>query len=583
MMRDASIYRLVSTTLDPRDARPQCNNCKKARFHCVPCEPVAFKHWQNPALRNDKGSGASAPFERDHVWVKIDPLYKFIDETAGTAIECRLSCADEEVEEDACQPPELLPSAPFERATDRGECLRSCTPSAGSGGDYDTNSPFRCEPTSQVPPTDLPRPEVPTQPSQDDRSSPPADTHATLAVDLAGSGYAAEKNALERVQSREARHTGEQLPRNLWRWPSYHSPGSDLETNANIRPHHFPGSWESHLLPPFRDADGVFESSSWSVESLQLSPSVPPSPFENVEEAELLRRFSTEVALWMDLSDLSQTFSKRICRLAVQDPLLKTAAIACAAKQLYLIGQLKDDMVAARRYYHKAVSLLRHRLGKTDQPYAAHGFAATVMFSCYEMLDATGLDWQRHLNGVFTYGRLRNINGSCGGIEQAGFWSIARQEVVCSIINRTRLRLDPDLWGIDLENIGQEGSEDLINNQVLTILAKVVDFTATLDTAFERDKQAVTERWQNLTQLLDHWERSVQDFMGPVCAYRKTGEVFSTIWFPHGVCANSWQMFHLARILLLTTNPRQGRNCMMAYRTVEVCLMDRALSKVGAG
>ncbi|KIW31831.1 uncharacterized protein PV07_03424 [Cladophialophora immunda] len=226
-------------------------------------------------------------------------------------------------------------------------------------------------------------------------------------------------------------------------------------------------------------------------------------------------------------------------------------------------------MVAARRYYHKAVSLLRHRLGKTDQPYATHGFAATVMFSCYEMLDATGLDWQRHLNGVFTYGRLRNINGSCGGIEQAGFWSIARQEVVCSIINRTRLRLDPDLWGIDLENIGQEGSEDLINNQVLTILAKVVDFTATLDTAFERDKQAVTERWQNLTQLLDHWERSVQDFMGPVCAYRKTGEVFSTIWFPHGVCANSWQMFHLARILLLTTNPRQGRNCMMAYRTVE--------------
>lgn len=167
----------------------------------------------------------------------------------------------------------------------------------------------------------------------------------------------------------------------------------------------------------------------------------------------------------MDLSDLSQTFSSKICRLAVRDPLLKAAVVACAAKQQYLTGKLRDGMLIARRNYNAAISLLIDRLRESEQPFAGFGFAATVICSCYEMLDATGSDWQKHLDGVFSFSRVRSVNGSSGGIEQAGFWSIARQEVVCSIINKSRLRLDPDLWALDLTQIGQEGYEDLVNNQ----------------------------------------------------------------------------------------------------------------------
>jgi hypothetical protein len=306
----------------------------------------------------------------------------------------------------------------------------------------------------------------------------------------------------------------------------------------------------------------------------------------------------------MDLSDLSMTFSKKVCQLALQDPLLKAAGIACAAKQLYLTGQLKDGMVVARKNYDTVISLLIRRLGKSEQPFASYGFAATVMCSCYEMLDATGSDWQKHLEGVFTFGKVRSINGSCGGIEQAGFWSIARQEVVCSIINKATLRLDPELWAVDLENIGGEGSEDLINNQsvppqpsfcsgidrfrVLTILAKVVNFMAKSENMTSpADKEAMMGEWEKLRKLLDHWGRSVKGFMDPVSVCKEDDKVFLTIWFARSVCgkssffstpsasddahvASSWQMFHLAHILLLTTNPRQDRNCMMAFRAIEV-------------
>ncbi|KAB8201515.1 hypothetical protein BDV34DRAFT_170652 [Aspergillus parasiticus] len=301
----------------------------------------------------------------------------------------------------------------------------------------------------------------------------------------------------------------------------------------------------------------------------------PPVPLSSQEEAWLLRRFSAEVGTWMDLSDLSETFSKKICRLAMQDPLLKAASIACAAKQQFLIGRLPEGMDIAQRNYNTAISLLIDRLGDNDEPLVSYGFAATVICSCYEMLDAPASDWQRHLDGVFSFSKVRRVNGSSGGIEQAGFWSIARQEVVCSIMHRSKLRLDPDLWAIDLEHIGQEGSEDLVNNQVLAILAKVVNFMACSGTTSPSEG---LDEWYKLRDLLEHWNRSVKDrsFMDPVSVYKEDDKPFTTIWFARSVCASSWQMFHLAQILLLTSCPTQDCSCLVAFRRIEGKLLYHA-------
>lgn len=225
----------------------------------------------------------------------------------------------------------------------------------------------------------------------------------------------------------------------------------------------------SNISPPLSESSQRYWRQGSPVTSVTVLPTpdklAPAAPLSSQEEAWLLRQFSTEVGTWMDLSDLSETFSKKVCRLAMQDPLLKAASIACAAKQQFLIGKLPNGMDIAQRNYNTAISLLIDRLGNNDEPFVSYGFAATVICSCYEMLDAPASDWQRHLDGVFSFSKVRRVNGSSGGIQQAGFWSIARQEVVCSIIHRSKLRLDPDLWAIDLNNIGQEGSEDLVNNQ----------------------------------------------------------------------------------------------------------------------
>lgn len=200
------------------------------------------------------------------------------------------------------------------------------------------------------------------------------------------------------------------------------------------------------------------------------SPSIPdelhrPLPLTSVQEARFLRRFSEEVGPWFDLSDSSFTFSKKICQLATRDPLLKAAAIACAAKQLYLTRREEVNEIIARDNYNTLLSLLIPRLEKSNHPHFSAVFAATVMCCAYEMMDANESEWQKHLEGVFTFGQMGGINGACGGIEQAGFWAIARQEVVRSIVKKTILRSDPNTWTIDLENIGKEGDKDLVFNQ----------------------------------------------------------------------------------------------------------------------
>ncbi|KAJ5995261.1 hypothetical protein N7481_002238 [Penicillium waksmanii] len=231
--------------------------------------------------------------------------------------------------------------------------------------------------------------------------------------------------------------------------------------------------WETRSQSTNSSSSFDCSPSEWSVNSVVPLPGELTAPAVqgaailriSKEETDLLRQFSTEVGTWMDLSDLSETFSKKVCRLAVHDPLLKSASIACATKQQYLVGKLEDGMQIAQKNYDVAISLLINRLRDSDEQLAEYGFAAIVICSCYEMLDAPTANWQRHLDGVFSFGKVQKVNGSSGGIAQAAFWSIARQEVVCALISRSKLRLDPDHWAVDLENIGQEGREDLVNNQ----------------------------------------------------------------------------------------------------------------------
>jgi hypothetical protein len=186
---------------------------------------------------------------------------------------------------------------------------------------------------------------------------------------------------------------------------------------------------DESLIPP-NSSFGNISTPSYKDGHSRVSPNSQeiaiPGLLTSTDDGILLRQFSIEAGTRMDLSDLKHTFSKQFCHLAMQDPLLKAASISCVAKKQFWIGKLQDGMQIARKNYDKAITLLIGRLGRTDQPFASNKLAATIIFSCYEILDAPTADWQRHLDGVFSVGTLCRVNGTSCGVEKAGFWSITR-------------------------------------------------------------------------------------------------------------------------------------------------------------
>ncbi|KAI4950885.1 Transcription activator amtr1 [Alternaria arbusti] len=233
--------------------------------------------------------------------------------------------------------------------------------------------------------------------------------------------------------------------------------------NRRIHPvMEFPASTASppidpRLNSPYDSADHMHRSVS--ISSSRRSPprsDVSMSTQDDHEIAFLLRWFSEGPGYWMDLFDLGTYFASYVPVQARDNPLLKYAAVACAAKALarvqgrkpvmggsvtrqarmeqYPEAPLVDWKHKAAVYYDTAVSLLLHALKmdvasspdeseceQRQQNSAYDGpahkrrrtssntsfvantdelLAASAILCVYEFLDTSVSDWAKHLNGA---------------------------------------------------------------------------------------------------------------------------------------------------------------------------------------
>ena len=224
----------------------------------------------------------------------------------------------------------------------------------------------------------------------------------------------------------------------------------------------FPASTASppidpRLNSPYDSADHMHRSVS--ISSSRRSPprsDVSMSTQDDHEIAFLLRWFSEGPGYWMDLFDLGTYFASYVPVQARDNPLLKYAAVACAAKALarvqgrkpvmggsvtrqarmeqYPEAPLVDWKHKAAVYYDTAVSLLLHALkmdvasspdeSECEQRHQNSAYdgpahkrrrtssntsfvantdellAASAILCVYEFLDTSVSDWAKHLNGA---------------------------------------------------------------------------------------------------------------------------------------------------------------------------------------
>jgi hypothetical protein len=79
---------------------------------------------------------------------------------------------------------------------------------------------------------------------------------------------------------------------------------------------------------------------------------------------------------------------------------------------------------AQASYTSVIAQLIRHVSINCLGP-SLEAFISTVLCSIYEMMDATGLDWQGRLDGISQIGKIRGIKRSCGEFEETAFWCFA--------------------------------------------------------------------------------------------------------------------------------------------------------------
>ncbi|KAL7929784.1 hypothetical protein V8C35DRAFT_175973 [Trichoderma chlorosporum] len=360
------------------------------------------------------------------------------------------------------------------------------------------------------------------------------------------------------------------------------------------------------------------------------SPQPNKELHDNLLALRLLRHFKEGPGQWMDTFDTGAYFSHKVTVMATTKPLLKSAVCALAAKHLghcqasmsKQYGGLSDERRAAifplddrvdwqyqsAKHYGNAIKHLKVAINlgafETDDIDKEELFASITILCTYELMDAPGTAWSAHLSALPLFSPKpdsESVLGSPITIPKAAvsgpiFWSLARQDLLCSFISETQTRLDLKdirLWqnaGLVTDEHGSlipffipnaaDVEEDARSNELVWLLGKIANHIAAGDALnpkhyalppWQRPLVGVTqeqllERWNILTRELQNWRRSLPASFDPSARTSNAIEegeddrplVFEKIWYEAPICAATMQSYHMACILLLTNQPQES-------------------------
>lgn len=139
------------------------------------------------------------------------------------------------------------------------------------------------------------------------------------------------------------------------------------------------------------------------------------------ERVTWLKNYIDEVAPWLDMFDVQQTFGRKITLLAKSSAPLTYAILAIAARQMERQQRLSGDYNSLQ-LYQESIALLTPQLQARDP----NILAACVILCCLEMMSAAPRNWRKHLDGCAALFESYGIHGFGTGITQAVFWCYAR-------------------------------------------------------------------------------------------------------------------------------------------------------------
>ncbi|KAF2231217.1 hypothetical protein EV356DRAFT_297518 [Viridothelium virens] len=315
----------------------------------------------------------------------------------------------------------------------------------------------------------------------------------------------------------------------------------DSQNSSEVVNRHFESGAE------FREDDttSISVSNETSLGDLKIS----------VETIDLLQAYQNGIGIWLDLFDCNATYQRELTRLVPKSRLLLHSVCALAAQQLSIVKTSPYWTTVAEAHYGQSLSLLRNALGQSKAQVDVT-LATSVLLASYELLACPGKDYVRHFQGTRSLIESFSAHKAQSGLLLASFWIYARHDVGAALCNESPTLMDPDIWPVlDLSQDFAEKSEDLLGNEMLRLLAKVLCLVH--GDHDPNRQQSFPRRWNFINSEIDHWyDNRTIDFTAMTCCISEPETSFR-YWFPSDAAAIAMQTYHVAKMLLLLHRPHE--------------------------
>jgi hypothetical protein len=296
---------------------------------------------------------------------------------------------------------------------------------------------------------------------------------------------------------------------------------------------------------------------------LSIATTTPPtnknnSPVErksiSSEGAFLLQTYVKTVATWMDLFDHSCTYQLKVPPLALASPLLFHAVCAFTANHLALSNTTLNASwkLVAVRHYGQALRLLIDAL---EVPFCETAMTGSMLLLSYEVHGAIrSEDYRRHFLGLTMLIKSHGITAQSSGTDLANFWIYCRHEIAVALANERPLVLDPAEWAVSWKE--GEGREDVLGNQMMWILARVINLVFGPNGASDSTKGAR----EGFLQELETWRAGLSPCFIGIPYGDADDDGFRKIYFTVTAAAAAAFWYHIAHILLYAEPVLQDGN-----------------------
>jgi hypothetical protein len=276
-------------------------------------------------------------------------------------------------------------------------------------------------------------------------------------------------------------------------------------------------------------------------------------------EAYLVHHFATHLGYWLDCTDASRQFTRKIPILVKQSPILLHAVLSYAARHV-------GDAEMAEQAHEHSVELLIPSLSSENVADDDILLCAIVILRVFEQLNVmvTGSDQERHLAGCSALLRAsqgREVDPSTPGLRQAAFWVYMRQCLYNACVHQQAPNVDllnlvlippPKGGGDPLSDLR---SETAWANTMTWICATVVHFC--FGSSYPEPSTRI-RRWQQLSEAVENWLSTRPDTFNPIWyseAVPGSGNPFPEIWFTADWHIMAFGFYHLACMLLAIYKP----------------------------